>query len=232
MRDFTPVFDILIKNHGIYTALVYGRVWRYCQGERNECLRSQSKLAKDLGIGRTKVNTSLSTLVEGGFLTSTPIGRGRKSYQLTEKISCSRNEQLTKHTGPVHEMNNGCSPDEQPTFKRDSKRGIKRGDATKKRKRSHSTPPAVELARRINRRYPPKKLHGMIDRTVGHSFGALLKWGRIIRQWIASGYNPTNYQGMIEVFRSGWLRSQQKASGLTQGMEALTRAHDRAEVDQ
>lgn len=87
---------------------------------------------------------------------------------------------------------------------------------TLKKKRGPA-PPAVELFRRINHRYPPKKLHGMIDRKVGRSFLQLLRWGRIIRSWIAQGYNPINYKGMLDVLESGWidgLRRGSKSSAL------------------
>lgn len=75
---------------------------------------------------------------------------------------------------------------------------------TEKISRPDGRGPAVELFRRINHRYPPKKLYGLIDRTVGEDFSSLLRWGRTIRDWISSGYNPTNYRGMLNVFSKGW----------------------------
>lgn len=230
MRDFTPVFDVLIKRYGVYTALVYGRIWRYCQGERRECFTKQTKIASVLGISRNKVNSSISTLIGDGFLVSTPIDRVKKSYRLTEKINCPPDEQFIESTVTAHEMGNNCPPDGHPPIKRDSKRGSKRGNASpKKRKRSYSCPPAVELTRRITHRYPPKKLHGMIDRAVGND---VLKWGRIVKTWIASGYNPTNYSGMINVFRHGWNNKQRKETkSVTPGVAALQRAFQKAEVE-
>ena len=59
------------------------------------------------------------------------------------------------------------------------------GKPPKKRKRSNKIPPAVELTRRITHRYPPKKLHGMIERAVGDD---LLKWGRIVKEWIGRAH--------------------------------------------
>ena len=234
MRDFTPVFDVLIKKYDIYTALVYGRIWRYCQGEKQKCFKSQTKIAEQLGIGRTKVNTAISTLTGDGFLTSTPIGGSRKSYKLTNKIDCSRDEQFTKATDAVHETNSDCSQDEQPPIKRGIKKDSKRGnDSPKKRKRSYSTPPSVELARRISHIYPPKKLHDSIDRRIGSDFGSLLKWGRIVRKWIASGWSPTNYDGMINVFRHGWNNRHGKdEKNLTPGVAMIMkRAQQRAEAE-
>ena len=75
-----------------------------------------------------------------------------------------------------------------------------------------SAPPAVEMYRRIRERYPNKKLWPRIDRAVGDEFPALLKWARIVRDWIASGYNPANIKGMLNVFRVGWDSNQHAAA--------------------
>lgn len=79
-------------------------------------------------------------------------------------------------------------------------------------RRSNERTPSIELFYRISERYPPKKLHGTINRIVGNDFGTLLRWGRIIRKWIASGYNPTNYDGMLDVFKNGWNHQHKKDS--------------------
>jgi len=107
------------------------------------------------------------------------------------------------------------------------------GKPPKKRKRSNKTPPAVELTRRITHRYPPGKLHGMIERAVGDEFPALLKWGRIVKQWVGSGYNPMNYTGMINVFRNGWNHHQRKDEKyVTPGVAMIMkRAQQRAEAE-
>ncbi len=79
-----------------------------------------------------------------------------------------------------------------------------------KRARPSNVPNAVELLKRINHRYPPKKLYATIDRTVSDTFSGLLRWGRIIRQWIAQGYSPTNYAGMMDVYKAGWIHGAQR----------------------
>lgn len=94
-----------------------------------------------------------------------------------------------------------------------------------------NTPPAVELLRRITHRYPPKKFHATIDRVIGRTFAALLRWGRIVRKWILNGYNPTNYNGMLDVYRGGWIHSQQRNPKMTPGLQAVKRAHDRAGIE-
>ena len=119
------------------------------------------------------------------------------------------------------------------TFKEATNHLPDNGKHTKKSKRSNSTPPSVELTRRITHRYPPKKLHGMIERAVGDDFASLLKWGRIVKEWIGSGYNPMNYTGMINVFRNGWNHHQRKEEKyVTPGVAMIMkRAQQRAEAE-
>lgn len=250
MRDFTPVFDVLIKEYSTSVALVYGKVWRYCQGERKTCFASQSKIAKELGMGRTTVNESLSKLVTDKWLTMSESGRTRE-YCLTKKgveTTCSENEQvpLDVSTGeqiPIQETDTTCSENEHSTFKRELRESVKKeetkdnlpdnGKPTKKRKWSGSPPAAVEMVRRITHRYPPKKLHSLIDGAIGDEFSALCKWSRIVKTWIASGWSPINYTGMISVFRNGWNHQQKKdEKHMTPGVAVLSRrAHQRAESE-
>ena len=125
-------------------------------------------------------------------------------------------------------------PLEEPSVLKEATKDLPdNGKPTKKHKRSNSTPPAVELTRRITHRYPAKKLHGMIERAVGDDFASLLKWGRVVKQWIGSGYNPMNYTGMINVFRHGWNNRHGKdEKNMTPGVAMIMkRAQQRAEAE-
>lgn len=198
MRDYTPVFDAMIQKYGVYTALVYGRVWRYCQGQRQECFRSQAGLGKDLGIGRTKVNQSLVTLVEDGWLTSTPTpgGRGRLTFKLTDRgLTCSGNEQVTQDEQvPVQEMNTTCSPKTHPPFKREVKKEVKEGATAQG---SHE---AIQAFRKATHRYPAKSWYDRIVDTVTD----IEKWQQVCMEWVGKGWNPMNIAGMLDVYQNGW----------------------------
>lgn len=76
----------------------------------------------------------------------------------------------------------------------------KESAAKKKRRRTSTHPPSVQLFRSIAHRNIPLKMHDRIDRAVGSEFGNLLTWGRTIRWWMMSGYKITNYAGMLDVF--------------------------------
>ena len=84
---YTPVFDNLIDEFGLYTAAVFGRVWRYCQMERGYCHAEQIRIAEEIGVKRETVNRSLKVLVEAGYLTdTTPNRKGRtRIYKDTGK---------------------------------------------------------------------------------------------------------------------------------------------------
>lgn len=65
---FTPIIDSLVQELGLITAAVFGRVWRYCQGENGVCTASMERIAKDLGLGRATVMRHIHILVDNGYL--------------------------------------------------------------------------------------------------------------------------------------------------------------------
>lgn len=65
---FTPVIDGIVQRLGITPALVFGRMWRYCQMKDGVCSASQSKVADELGLARSTVNEAIADLVRDGFL--------------------------------------------------------------------------------------------------------------------------------------------------------------------
>jgi len=68
VRGWTPLITALVEEMGLITAVVFGRVWRYCQGERGECVASQESIAKDLGLVPRTVRNHLKRLVIEGYL--------------------------------------------------------------------------------------------------------------------------------------------------------------------
>lgn len=65
---FTPIIDSLAQELGLITAAVFGRVWRYCQGEQGVCTASMERIAQELGLGRATVMRHIHILVENGYL--------------------------------------------------------------------------------------------------------------------------------------------------------------------
>jgi hypothetical protein len=65
---FTPVIDSVAAEVGPIGALVFGRVWRFCQMKDGVCQASVETIADGIFLGRTAVKDHLKALVEHGFL--------------------------------------------------------------------------------------------------------------------------------------------------------------------
>ena len=68
VNGWTPIIDALAKDHGLLTAAVFGRIWRYCQGEKGVCTASLETTASDLGINKATVMRHAKELLEHGYL--------------------------------------------------------------------------------------------------------------------------------------------------------------------
>lgn len=68
-EGFTPVIDRILKDTGSYmTALVFGRIWRFCQMKDGVCNATLETLADGLGMSRPAVLKHARILVETGYL--------------------------------------------------------------------------------------------------------------------------------------------------------------------
>ena len=95
IKGFTPVSDKLIKEFGLLTATVYGKIWRYCDAY-GKCKASKKRLAEELGISERTIFNHLKPLEEHGYIRtianeigpSTIMTTGKLSYETTieEKI--------------------------------------------------------------------------------------------------------------------------------------------------
>ena len=75
---FTPLIDIIVRRYGITTAAVFGRVWRYCQGEDKVCYATIGKIAKELELAPRTIIRHLNLLTREGLLEDlTPDRRNR-----------------------------------------------------------------------------------------------------------------------------------------------------------
>ena len=88
LSGFTPAPDVLIKQYGYVTALIWGKVWRYCQMSDGVCRAAIDKLAEELGMSDNTIMRHLSPLCDNGYLyDSTPERRNKPHiYSDTGKI--------------------------------------------------------------------------------------------------------------------------------------------------
>lgn len=66
--DFTPAPELLIEKYDAITALVFGRIWRYCQGKERACTASLETIANDLGFSTRTVMRKISMLIKDGYI--------------------------------------------------------------------------------------------------------------------------------------------------------------------
>ena len=62
-------------------------------------------------------------------------------------------------------------------------------------------PPSVQVYREVRRRFPAQELWGNIATIVGTDEPALAFWRKVLRAWVARGYNPMNVEGPLEWFK-------------------------------
>jgi DnaD/phage-associated family protein len=65
---FTPVIDDVVEATSLMTAVVFGRIWRFCQMPDGVCNASLEKIAESIGIDKATVMRHAKTLVDAGYL--------------------------------------------------------------------------------------------------------------------------------------------------------------------
>ena len=69
IKDFTPIFDSVVRKYDPYTALVYGKIWRICDwSEMSICTMSNERIAAQLGISEKTVRRKKELLEGGGLI--------------------------------------------------------------------------------------------------------------------------------------------------------------------
>ncbi len=77
---WTPLIDTVTQELGLVSSAVFGRIWRFCQGERGVCVASLDRIADDLGINRATVQRHAKRLVDSGYLKDLTPGLIKKPH--------------------------------------------------------------------------------------------------------------------------------------------------------
>jgi len=125
LANYTPVPDDLVREFGVMTAAVWGRMWRYAQMSDGVCRASIKTIADSLGIARNTVIKSISILERAGLLQDiTPdaiksahkylVSLPKSSSKFDTVVSSSKNDTLNLaqnliQTGSKNELDNGQS---------------------------------------------------------------------------------------------------------------------------
>jgi len=65
---FTPVMDVIVQDMGLMSAVVFGRVWRYCQMDDKVCKASLESIGESIDVDRATVMRHIKELCEAGYL--------------------------------------------------------------------------------------------------------------------------------------------------------------------
>jgi hypothetical protein len=80
VKGWTPLIDALVQEHGLITAAVFGRMWRYCQLDSGACMASLDKIAGELGLTRQGITPHIQILCKEGYLADENPGRRNKPH--------------------------------------------------------------------------------------------------------------------------------------------------------
>jgi DnaD/phage-associated family protein len=65
---FTPCPDVLVDKYSHTTAMVWGKIWRYCQMSNGICNAAIQRLADELGLTPKTISSHIATLEDGGYI--------------------------------------------------------------------------------------------------------------------------------------------------------------------
>jgi DNA-binding Lrp family transcriptional regulator len=160
---FTPVIDEIVKDVGLMSAVVFGRMWRFCQMKDGVCNASLEKIAEEIGIDRATVMRHAKALCDAGYLKDlTPGLRNHPhTYADTGKVMLRLNWGVAQNNSKKTDVadSNATVAQRNVTvaeskLKRDSKRDSKKV-------KEGATPRANDfrsnvLFREVTERYPAK----------------------------------------------------------------------------
>ncbi len=229
-EPFTPLFESVLHDLGRGAAMVYGRVWRYCQGPERACCASNRAIATSLGMGTGTVNRQLKRLVAQGYLRDTTPGRRRSPhrYQPTGKAGAHRKAAPASPKPGVPPRNRvfhagtdsrATVPLQQSKRQELKRQGQETGTPQPARAES-GIPPELRLFRLACGFLPAPALFGDVVaaiRQVGVRLGRAPTAADLqvyFKAWIARGYNPRNLAWLLSWAAHGQADAPQKGPPL------------------
>lgn len=102
---FTICPDILVDKYSHTTALVWGKIWRYCQMKDEVCRASIDRLATELNLSDVTVSKHIKLLEDGGYIEDLTPALKNKPHQYVDtgkiklKVSIFIEESTAKKLG-------------------------------------------------------------------------------------------------------------------------------------
>lgn len=208
VSGYTPAPDALAKKFGYVTAMVWGRMWRYCQGRDGVCRAKLETIATELGMSERTIIRHVDKLVTGGyFVDRTPELKNRPHlYADTGKLRLAFSTDIIE--SGVTESQRAMTESHREGDRESVEDSTKRGSKNKK-------PDFKSLLPQQYRQVPELKLFmnatawipgSFVLETVYDFVHAGLTEGAIsaaFKTWTARGYKPANVEGYLTWARDG-----------------------------
>lgn len=150
LSGFTPAPDVLIRDYGYMTALVWGKVWRYCQMSDGVCRAALDRISTELGMSYSTILRHIKPLCDDGYLyDSTPELKNKPHiYSDTGKIRIRVSVEAQVYSVTKKEQNTPLSHKDRVTLsERQSETVTERDEeSNKKEKETTLTPEEIEQA--------------------------------------------------------------------------------------
>jgi DNA-binding Lrp family transcriptional regulator len=167
---FTPLPDLLVKRYGLFTAAVFGRMWRYCQMQDGVCRATLDTIASELNVSKMTIIRHIETLVYDGFLKDTTPDRKNKPhvYADTGKVAMynkfgmaltvtesESKSTLTESDSALTSSDSQSHTESLEDSKKKQSKKVKEGATKPAAPRANDFPSNV-LYREVTERYPSK----------------------------------------------------------------------------
>lgn len=131
VQGFTPVIDAVVKDTSLMTAVVYGRVWRYCQMEDRVCKAALETIGAEIGVSRRTVERHIKALCSQGYLIDTTPGRRNAPHIYADTGKLKIAGLLSVQDGKTESPTNDVGKTESPS-RSDRESDLGRTESTKK----------------------------------------------------------------------------------------------------
>lgn len=68
VEGFTPIIDAVVTELGLMPAVIFGRIWRYCQMDDQVCKASLETIGDSIGVDKATVMRHAKALCDAGYL--------------------------------------------------------------------------------------------------------------------------------------------------------------------
>ena len=210
---FTPVIDTVVDELGLMAAVVFGRIWRYCQMEDRVCKASLETIGDSIGVDKATVMRHAKDLCQAGYLKDlTPELRNRPHvYVDTGKAGITvsfsgvaqrnvKNIGVAESNATVAQRNVTVAESQlNKVFKKDSKTerettlDFQSMNVSQARK-----VPTLKMYAEATDFFPGSVVWEYVHTTIQANGLTFEKLHGAAVEWAARGYKPENVKGILE----------------------------------